>query len=232
MGYQYTVVSRLVRKYTQTNNVKDLSRSGWSRITSDRDDRALQRLVRRMPFATIPVLKQYWLPNRRRSTRSVRNRLKSAWLKSRRVIKRPLLVDRHRRSRLAWCLARRGWNLRTWRKIQLSDESRFLFHVTDAEWGFGDTKIQPIPGTPRNIQPTVPYSGGSVMVWVCISHDCKLDLVTIQGTLTGDQYIRDVLQPVAVCHAFRQPHTSYKACVCGWQRQASSLKSEAVTSVP
>jgi hypothetical protein len=35
--------------------------------------------------------------------------------------------------------------------------------------------------TPRNIQPTVPYGGGSVMV-----------LVTIQGNLTGDQYIRDV----------------------------------------
>ena len=36
------------------------------------------------------------------------------------------------------------------------------------------------------------------MVWRCISHDCKLDLVTIQGNLTGDQYIRDVLQPVVV----------------------------------
>ena len=34
------------------------------------------------------------------------------------------------------------------------------------------------------------------MVCGCISHDCKLDLVTIQGNLTGDQYIRDVLQPV------------------------------------
>jgi hypothetical protein len=33
------------------------------------------------------------------------------------VIKRPLLADRHRRTRLAWCLARRGWNLRTWCKI-------------------------------------------------------------------------------------------------------------------
>jgi hypothetical protein len=45
MGYHYTVVSRLVRKHTQTNIVKDLPRSGRPRVTSDRDDRVLQRLV-------------------------------------------------------------------------------------------------------------------------------------------------------------------------------------------
>ena len=80
MGYHYTVVSRLVIKYTQANNVKDLARSGRPRVTSDRDDRALQRLVRRMPFATSHVLKQHWLSNRRLSTRTVGNRLKSAVL--------------------------------------------------------------------------------------------------------------------------------------------------------
>jgi hypothetical protein len=58
---------------------------------------------------------------------------------------------------------------------------------------------------PGNIQSTVPYGGGSVMVWRCISHDCKLDLVTIQGNLTGDQYIRDVLQPVVVPHFDNHP---------------------------
>jgi hypothetical protein len=71
--------------------------------------------------------------------------------------------------------------------------------------------------TPRNIQPTVPYGGGSVMVWVCISHDCKLDLVTIQGNLTGDQYIRDVLQPVVVPHFDNHPLATrpvYSSC---WQ---------------
>jgi transposase len=82
MGYHYTVVSRLARKHTQTNNVKDLPRSGRPRVTSDRDDRALQRLVRRMPFATSPILKQHCLPNRRLLTRTVRNRLNSAGLKS------------------------------------------------------------------------------------------------------------------------------------------------------
>ena len=195
MGYHYTVVIRLVRKHTQTNNVKDLPRSGRPQVTSDRDDRPLQRLVRRMPFASSPVLKQHWLPNRRLSTRTVR---KSAGLKSRKVIKRPLMADRHRWTRLAWCLARRGWNLRTWRKIHLSEESRFLLHVTDGRmrvWRHKNTIY-----TPRNIQPTVPYGGGSVMVWGCISHNCKLDLVTIQSNLTGYQYIRDVLQPVVVPH--------------------------------
>ena len=140
MGYHYTVVSRLVKKHTQTNNVKDLPRSGRPQVTSDRDDRALQRLVRRMPFATSPVLKQHWLPKRRLSTRT------TVWNQqdlSQGVIKHPLLVDRHRRSHLAWCLARCGWNLRTWRKIHWSDVSRFLLHVTDGR--IGDTKIQPIP---------------------------------------------------------------------------------------
>ena len=93
-------------------------------------------------------------------------------------------------------------------------ESVSLLHVTDGRmrvWRHKNTAY-----TPRNIQPTVPYGGGSVMVWGCISHDCKLDLVTIQGNLTGDQYIRDVLQPVvAPPPPFRQPPTSYKACVYG-----------------
>ena len=83
MGYHYTVVSRLVRKQTQANNVKDLPGSGRQRVTSDRDDRALQRLGRRMPFATSPILKQHWLLNTRLLTRTIRNRLKSAGIKSR-----------------------------------------------------------------------------------------------------------------------------------------------------
>ena len=187
-----------------------------------------------MPFATSPVLKQHWLPNRCLSTRTVRNRLKSAGLKSRGVIKRPLLVERHRRTRLAWCLARRGWNSRTWHKTHWSDESRFLLHLTDGRmrvWRHKNTAY-----TPRNIQPTVPYGGSSVKVWGGISHDCKLDLVTIQGKLTGDQYIRDVLQPV-VPHFDNHPLATRSVYMDDNARPHLSravtayLQSEAVTCV-
>jgi hypothetical protein len=45
--------------------------------------------------------------NIRLSARAVRNRLKSAGLKSKAVIKRTIWSDRHQRLRLPWCLARR-----------------------------------------------------------------------------------------------------------------------------
>ncbi|KAK7109992.1 hypothetical protein V1264_013934 [Littorina saxatilis] len=43
------------------------------------------------------------------------------------------------------------------------------------------------------------------MVWGCISHDCKLDLVTIRGNLTGDQFLRHVMEPVVVTHFDNHP---------------------------
>jgi transposase len=76
------------------------------------------------------------------------------------------------------------------------------------------------------------------MVWGCISHDCKLDLVTIQGNLTGDQYIRDVLQPVVVPHFDNHPLATRPVYMDDNARPYRSrtvtayLQSEAVTSVP
>ena len=164
MGYHYTVVSWLVRKHTQTNTRKDLPISGRPHVTSQHEERALHRLFRRMPFETSLFLIRQWLPSRRVSARTVGNRLQSAGRKPRRVIKRSMLSDRYQRLRLAWYLVWRSLNLRTWRRIHMSDESWFLVHTTDGPmrvWRQKNTAY-----TPRNIQPTVPYDGCSVMIWV------------------------------------------------------------------
>jgi hypothetical protein len=75
------------------------------------------------------------------------------------------------------------------------------------------------------------------MVSGCISHDCKLDLVTMQGNLTGDQYIRDVLQPVVVPHFDNHSLATRPVCMDNARPHRSRpvtayLQSEAVTSVP
>jgi transposase len=76
------------------------------------------------------------------------------------------------------------------------------------------------------------------MVWGCISHDCKLDLITIQGNLTGDQYNRDVLQPVVVPHFDNHPLATRSVYMDDNARPHCSravtayLQREDVTSVP
>jgi hypothetical protein len=72
----------------------------------------------------------------------------------------------------------------------------------------------------------------------CISGDCKLDLVTIQSNLTGDQYTRDVLQPVVVPHLDNHPLATRSVYMDDNAKPHRSrtvtayLQSEAVTSVP
>jgi transposase len=75
------------------------------------------------------------------------------------------------------------------------------------------------------------------MVCGCISHDCKLDLVIIQGNLTGDRYIRDVLQPVVAPHFDNHPLATRPVYMDDNARAHRSravtayLQSEAVTSM-
>jgi transposase len=65
-----------------------------------------------------------------------------------------------------------------------------------------------------------------------------VDLVTIQGNLTSDQYIRDVLQPVVVPHfdnhqlATRPAYMDDNARSHCSRAVTAYLQSEAVTSVP
>jgi hypothetical protein len=72
----------------------------------------------------------------------------------------------------------------------------------------------------------------------CNSHDCKLDLVTIQGNLTGVQYIRDVLRPVVVPHFDNHPLATRPVYMDENARHHHSRavtayrQGEAVTSVP
>ena len=72
----------------------------------------------------------------------------------------------------------------------------------------------------------------------CVSHDCKLDVFTIQGNLTGDQYLRDVLQPVVVPHfdnhplATRYVYMDDNAMLHRSRAVTANLQSEAVTYAP
>ena len=190
---------------------------------------------RTVPFATSPILKRQWLKNGRLSTRTVRNSLKSARLKSRRVVKRPMLSDRQQRLRLAWCLVQRCliWG----HGVGSTGRTRAVFSSCN-QWTNESLETGRYGAYPRNIQPTVLYDGCSVMIWGYISHGCKLDLITIRGNLTGDKYIRNVLQPVLVHHFDNHPQAATHVLLDDNARPYRSrvvttyLQGEAVSSLP
>jgi len=127
LGYHHSVITRLVQKHAQTNDVKDHARSGRPKVTSVREDRALLRHVRLLPFTSAPVLRDNWNAHGRVSISTILNRLRVVGYRARRPLKRTKLQPRHINARLAWCRARARWNLASWRRIHWSDECRMLY---------------------------------------------------------------------------------------------------------
>ena len=50
----------------------------------------------------------------------------------------------------------------------------------------------------RNIVETVPFGGGSVMVWGCASYECRHDLITVRVNLNGQIYRQNILEASVV----------------------------------
>ena len=197
MGYHYNVVSRLVRKQTQTNNVKDCQ---------DPTDHG-QHLIVMTGHCSVWLYGCHSQPVSYSSkigfpidlsTITIRNRLKSAGLKSRTVIKRPLLADRHRRLRFGMVFRT------TW--LQSKDMAQNPLIRREPVSASCNRRLGDRLETQQYSLYSKEYPANCPLRWRlrnglgCIFHDCKLDLVTIQGNLAGDQYVRDVLQPVVVPH--------------------------------
>jgi hypothetical protein len=103
-----------------------------------REDRLLKRLARQLPFSTTNTLRNQWIVN----GRIVNRRLNSARFRARKLIKHPLLTISHKTARLQWARDHMGWNIRSWKRVHWSDESRFCRIQLMATSAYGDREIQ------------------------------------------------------------------------------------------
>ena len=103
-------VSRLLQRWRQTGGVDDRQRSGRPRLTSARQDRALLRTARQNRFLSARQLRDIW--GRHVSRRTTNRRLVAGGLRARRPRRKPVLLPRHKRNRLAWETYRQTWNIR------------------------------------------------------------------------------------------------------------------------
>lgn len=199
----HSVIVRLLQRVGETGDVKERHRTGRPVKTTPREDRLLKRLARRDPFSTANTLRNHWIVNGRISRRTVNRRLNNARLHARRPIKRPQLTVRHKTARLQWARDHMGWNVRSWQRVHWSDESRFLLKPVDGRvrvWRPRNTAFHQ-----NHILGTTAFGGGGVTVWGCFSLNCKLDLFVLDGTLTGQKYLDQILRPLVVPHIDNHP---------------------------
>ncbi|GFV20856.1 transposable element Tcb1 transposase [Trichonephila clavipes] len=124
---------------------------------------------------------------------TISRHLAEANLKSKCPFRALPLTPEHRQLRLQWCQARSMWNITVTQNVVFSDESRFVLGIDD-----NHVRVWRRPGERYNslhtvLRHTAPTAG--VMVWGAIAYDSRSALIVMRGTLTGQRYVDDILQP-------------------------------------
>ena len=195
LGVPQSVISRLRTRLAQTNSTLDRRRSGRSRSTSQAQDLFLRTSALRSRSVSAEQLRECLSRTGTRvSVQAVRNRLHSAGLRAWRPYVEVPLSQRHRHARLAWTRQHRRWTNQQWATVLFTDESRFLLDMLDRRrhvWRRRGERY-----TNCAIVEHDRYKGGSLMVWGGISVRSRTELLVPNGTLKGQRYINEVLQPV------------------------------------
>ncbi|UYV82869.1 hypothetical protein LAZ67_22001161 [Cordylochernes scorpioides] len=192
-----STVHRLWRRCLEQGNVAIYRNVGATRVTSARVDRRILRQAVAAPQATCTAILQHVQDtlDHSISTRTISRRLVANGLHSCRPLRRLPLTPPNRRQRLEWCRARSTW-MTEWHRVVFSDESCFCLSSDSRRvrvWRRRGERSNPAAIVERL---TVRQRG--IMVWGAIAYDSRSPLLRIQGTMTAQRYVDDVLRPVTL----------------------------------
>ncbi|UYV81979.1 hypothetical protein LAZ67_21000289, partial [Cordylochernes scorpioides] len=204
-----STVHRLWRKWLEQGNVAIYRNAGATRETSVRVDRRILRQAVAAPQATCTAILQHVQDtlDHSISTRTISRRLVANGLHLCRPLRRLPLTPPNRRQRLEWCRARSTW-MTEWHRVVFSDESRFCLSSDSRRvrvWRRRGERSNPAAIVER---PTVRQRG--IMVWGAIAYDSRSPLLRIQGTMTAQRYVDDVLRLVSFPYLQGVPNALYQ----------------------
>ncbi|UYV71883.1 hypothetical protein LAZ67_9000872 [Cordylochernes scorpioides] len=181
----------------------------WRRCDVARVDRRILRQAVAAPQATCTAILQHVQDtlDHSISTRTISRRLVANGLHSCRPLRRLPLTPPNRRQRLEWCRARSTW-MTEWHRVVFSDESRFCLSSDSRRvrvWRRRGERSNPAAIVER---PIVRQRG--IMVWGAIAYDSRSPLLRIQGTMTAQRYVDDVLRPVTLPYLQGVPNALYQ----------------------
>ncbi|CAF4872595.1 unnamed protein product [Pieris macdunnoughi] len=174
LGVAPSFIYRLWKRYRETGEYSRRRGQGRKRKTTRLQDRYIVNCALQI------------------SEQTVRNRLLEANLRSRRPVRAVRLTIQHRQARRQFAQNHANWQLRHWRPVLFTDESRFRLTRCD-----GRLRVYRRPGerySAAAVQEYDKFGCGSVMVWGGVSLDERTDLVVVPGRLCPQTYIENVLE--------------------------------------
>ncbi|UYV83457.1 hypothetical protein LAZ67_23001097 [Cordylochernes scorpioides] len=195
--------------WLEQGNVAIYRNVSATRVTSARVDRRILRQAVAAPQATCTAILQHVQDtlDHSISTRTISRRLVANGLHSCRPLRRLPLTPPNRRQLLEWCRARSTW-MTEWHRVVFSDESRFCLSSDSRRvrvWRRRGERSNPAAIVER---PTVRQRG--IIVWGAIAYDSRSPLLRIQGTMTAQRYVDDVLRPVTLPYLQGVPNALYQ----------------------
>lgn len=121
-----STISRFLKKFAAKKSLVRAKGGGRPRETTSRTDRRILSLCRENWATSSSQVKQHL--DLDISTRTIRRRLKENGLRSYFTVPKPLLTERHMKSRLAWAVEHASWTPEKWNKVMFSDETSISFH--------------------------------------------------------------------------------------------------------
>ncbi|UYV66325.1 hypothetical protein LAZ67_4001331, partial [Cordylochernes scorpioides] len=204
-----STVHRLWRRWLEQGNVAINRNIGATRVTSARVDRRILRQAVAAPQATCTAILQHVQDtlDHSISTRTISRRLVANGLHSCRPLRRLPLTPPNRRQRLEWCRARSTW-MTEWHKVVFSDESRFCLSCDSRRVRVWRRRGERSNSAAIMERPTVRQRG--IMAWGAIAYESRSPLLRIQGTMTAQRYVDDVLRPVTLPYLQGVPNALYQ----------------------
>ena len=105
--------------------------------------------------------------------------------------KKPFLSTMDRKKHLNFALKYKEWTVEDWKRVIWSDETKINRIASDGrQWVWKKTGEGLIE---REVQGTVMFGGGNIMVWGCLGWEGVGRLAEVEGKMNAEQYV-DILE--------------------------------------